>query len=260
MSAARAQRLAAAGLAAVALAGLGWRCARSPEVAWVRQHGDAAWITDPRPVDARIQQWGRPAPPVARFVARFALEQPPASASLRLRAARAWRARVNGVEVAASPDPDPAWRRDRVLDVGAALRPGVNEIEVAVWNPRGPPLLRARLDWAGGALATSPDWSVSSDGGPPQAAVLPDDTRPHPSAILGPRPARALRERGAAFAGILLVAWAGWLAGGAALARRPERAPALALAAVHLAWLALFATSFLALPLRTGFDASGHLE
>lgn len=260
MSAARVQRLAAAALVVAALALLGWRAARSPEVTWVRQHGDAAWITDPRPVDARIQQWGRPEPPVARFVARFALGEAPAAASLRLRAARAWRARVNGVEVGASPDPDPGWRRDRVVDVAAALRPGANEIEVAVWNPRGPPLLRARLDWPGGALATGAEWSVATDGGPPQPAVLPDDTRPHPSAILGPRPARALRERGAAFAAIVLVAWMGWLAGGPALARRPDRAPALALAAVHLAWLGLFAASFLALPLRTGFDASGHLE
>lgn len=260
MSAARVQRLAAAGLCAGALALLGWRCACSPEVAFVHQHGKAAWITDPQPVDARTQQWGRAAPPVARFVARFPLAAAPVSASLRLRAARAWRVQVNGVAIAASPDPDPAWRRDRVLEVGAALRPGPNEIEVAVWNPRGPPLLRARLEWPGGALATGPDWQVSIDGGPPRAAALPDDTRPHPSAILGPRPARALRERGLAFAGILLGAWAGWLAAGAALARRPERAPALALAAVHLAWLGLFATSFLALPLRTGFDASGHLE
>lgn len=256
----RIQRAIALALVAGALALLGWRGATSPDVVWVWQHGDAAWITDPRPVDARVQQWGRSDLPVARFATRFELAQTPSRAPLTLRAARAWRVRVNGVVVGASPDPDPAWRHDRTIDVAPWLRRGDNRVEIDVWHPRGPPLLRAKIALPGRVLPSGPAWTVSIDGGPAVPAVLPDGTRAHPSAPAGPRPARALRARGAALAALWLAAWLGWGALGPWLERHPERAPALALAAVHAAWLALFCTSFLDVPLGTGFDATNHLR
>jgi hypothetical protein len=254
------QRGAALGLVVAAGLVLGLRCARSPEVTWVWQRGDAAWITVPQPVDAAVQQFGRPSVPVARYVRRVTLDALPEHAELRLRAARAWRVRVNGDVVASSPDPDPDWRRDRIVDVASALQAGENEVAIEVWNARGPPLLRARLALPGAALASGPEWSASWDGSPPAPATLPDDTRAHPSAAAGPRPARALGRHAAGLAGLFLVSTLICVVAAPRLARRPTLAPPLALGLVALAWIALFATSFTAIPLTAGFDATNHLR
>jgi hypothetical protein len=256
----RAQRLAAAALISAGVAILVWRCAASPGVTWIWQHGDAAWITDPRPVDATIQGYGGAPPPVVTFSTRFRLPVAPDHAELRLRAARAYRVLVDGQLAWSSPDPDPAWRSDRTRDVAPLLHVGDNELAVEVWNPRGPPLLRARLSLPDRAIATSTRWRVARTGEPDVDAVLPDDTRPHPSAAAGPRPARALATRGPALAALFALACLGWTLLGPRLARRQERLPGLALLVVHVVWGVLFVRSFLDVPLAGGFDARHHLH
>jgi hypothetical protein len=256
----RAQRLAAGALVLLALGLLAWRWVRSPEVAWVWQHGDARWITDPRPVDAAVQQWGRSDVPIARFARRFVLEAAPASAELRVRAARTHRVWVNGTLAGASPDPDPAWRRDRILDVARWLRSGENEIAIEVSNGRGPPLLRARLTVGGIVIPSGVDWTVSTAGSAPAPAVLPDDTRPHPGAPAGPRPAAALRARAPALAALALVAAVTCATIAPRVARHRDRLPRLALGGVTAVWLLLFASSFVRVPLSAGFDATNHLR
>ncbi|MCX5740841.1 MAG: hypothetical protein NTZ61_20540, partial [Proteobacteria bacterium] len=86
---------------------LAQRCACAPDVAFLFANGDAAWITDPRPVDAMVQQYKQPTVPVATFRRRFAVDAVPAVARLRVEAARVHRVRVNGALVWDSPDPDP---------------------------------------------------------------------------------------------------------------------------------------------------------
>ncbi|RIL02766.1 MAG: hypothetical protein DCC71_16070 [Proteobacteria bacterium] len=250
------QRLGAALAVACLVGALGVRCACAPDVAFL---AGAGWITDPRPVDARVQQYKQPRVPVARFVRRFEVPHVPAHAALRVEAARAHRVWLNGRLAWASDDPDPAWRRGRARDVAPLLAAGANELAIEVWNPRGPPLLRARLDGLAAPLESDVAWRVSVDGGAPVAAVVPDDTRLHPSSAASPRPARALRARAAEVAGVFLCAAVALFAGGAALARRRERLPWAALAAVHAGWLGLFAGKLVDLPLTTGFDASNHL-
>lgn len=255
-SAERWQRFGAVAAVVSAAGFLLWRCVFAPDVAFLTGSG---WITDPRAVDARIQGYGDEQVPVARFTRRFDLVAAPAAATLRIEAARAHRVFVNGAPIASAPDPDPAWRRGHRVEIAAALRAGANEIAVDVWNPRGPPLLRARVEGIAASLATDPSWQVAVDGGAPAPAVRPDDTRLHPSHAAGPHALRALRERwvavaaALAFAAVALRLGAGWLV------RHRAHLPWLALALVHVLWIALFTAKLVSLPLTTGFDARHHL-
>ncbi len=241
------------------LVALGLHGAFAPDVAFLFGDGDAAWITDPRPVDAAVQQYKQAQVSAATFTRRVELERLPRDATIEVEAARAYRLLVNGAVVDASPDPDPAWRRGHRIDIRPRLSQGDNEIAIEVSNPRGPPLLRARVEIDATVLATDPAWSVSREGAAPAPAVRADDTRPHPSAAASPRPSRAFRTRWPIVLG--LFASALLLVFGAApwFARRRARLPAFALALVHVGWCALFVTKFVALPVTTGFDASNHL-
>lgn len=250
----RLQRLAAVAVLLGALLSLVLRASCAPDVAFLS--GDD-WLTSPREVDARVQQWGAPHVPIATFTRRFDLERIPAAAWLLVEAGRAHRVLVNGVLVEASGDPDPGWRRGHRIDVAAGLRAGGNEIQIEVWNPRGPPLLRARFEDA--ALEAGAHWSVAVDAGAPAAAVVPDDTRPHPSASAGPRPARALREHAVLVAGLFVLASVILGVGESWFRAHRARLPWIALALVHVGWFGLFAGKLVTLPVTTGFDAQHHL-
>lgn len=250
----RVQRLAAVAVLVGALLALVLRASCASDVAFLVGGG---WLTNPREVDARVQQWGEAHVPVATFTRQLELARVPASAVLEIEAARAHRVRVNGALVWESGDPDPSWRRGRREDVAARLRAGPNEIVVEVWNPRGPPLLRARFEAA--ELEVGARWSVALDGGTAVAAVAPDDTRPHPSALAGPAPSRALREHAVLLAGLFVLASVGLGVGRRWLVAHRARLPWIALALVHVGWLGLFAGKLAALPVSTGFDARHHL-
>jgi hypothetical protein len=238
---------------------LGHRCVFAPDVAMLFDRGDAAWITNPRPVDAMVQQYKQAVVPVAKFTTRFGVATSQQRVPLHVEAARAHRVIVNGTELWSSPDPDPHWRRGRDGDVASLLHVGENEIAIEVWNPHGPPLLRARIGNGSDAIATGTRWTVSTDGGAPAAAVLPDDTRPHPSAAASPRPSRAFRSHAVVLLGLYVTALLLIAVGMPALTRHRERLPWLALALVHAGWIALFAGKLAALPETTGFDATNHL-
>ena len=243
-----------------ALVALGQRCACAPDVAFLFSGGDAVWITDPRPVDAGVQQYKQAHVPVATFARRFDLRETPAVAALHIEAARAHRLRVNGTLVATAADPDPAWRDGIDVDIASQLRAGENEIAIDVWNPRGPPLLRAHFEVSGRTvLATDTAWSVSRDGAAATPAIVPDDTRLHPSAAASPQLARAWRSRWTIVLGLFSVALVVVFGAARWFARQRARLPAIALALVHVGWCALFAAKFESLPVTTGFDATNHL-
>src|SRR4030095_12254211 len=66
-----------------AVAWLGYRCVAAPDVAFLVGSG---WLTNPRPVDAKVQQYGQAHVPVATFVQRFELETAPPAATLHVEA------------------------------------------------------------------------------------------------------------------------------------------------------------------------------
>ena len=125
------------------------RCA--PDVVFLLPGGGAAWITDARPVDAPVQQYKQAHVPVATFTRRIEVrERAPRRAVLRVEAARAYRVRVNGaLPCGVCPIPIRRGAAGRSVDIASQLRDGENEIAIEVWNPRGPPLLRARLEVGG---------------------------------------------------------------------------------------------------------------
>lgn len=253
-SAERWQRAGAVAAVVAAASLLLWRCTSAPDVAFLAGSG---WITNPRIVDARVQQWGQEQTPLARFSRRFDLASVPQSARLQIEAVRTQRVLVNGVAVAEHA-PDPAWRRGHEIDVAKALRVGENELAIEVSNRRGPPLLRVRVE-EGPPVATGAGWEVAIDGGVPEPAVTPDDTRLHPSRAAGPTPRNGLREHGALVVGLFGLALLFFAQGEGWLAAQQRRLPLLALAMVHALWIALFATKLAELPLEVGFDANNHL-
>jgi hypothetical protein len=253
------QRAGAVALGLSAAAALGYACSRSPGVVFLWPGGFAPWITDPRPVDARVQQWGSEEVPVARFVRGFELDAAPARAELVVQGVRALRLRVNGQRVLDASGPEADWRMPQVLDVAPWLRAGPNRLEVEVWNARGPPLLRVRLALGGRTITTGTGWSVSTNGGASRDAVAPDDTRLHPSAPAGPSPLRALGSRWSLIAGLLVAAALLWAGPGGRIGRQSGWAPALALAAIHAAWIGLLLGRWVEAPLTLGFDARHHL-
>ena len=170
----------------------------------------------------------------------------PRGAVLHVEAARAHRVRVNGARLWSSPDPDPAWRTRPQRRRRAQLRAGENEIAIDVWNPRGPPLLRAQLELGGKpVLATDAAWSVVARRRAPQRRPsCADDTRLHPSARGGPASgARAWRAQcaGRCSASSSRRWRCAFGVRRLARARSARGFPALALALVHVGWLALFA-------------------
>jgi hypothetical protein len=247
------QRLGALAVVAFVVIALGHRCACAPDVAFLLPDDGVAWITDPRPVDASLQGYEQERVPVVTFASSVELGTGTGDSVLHVEAARAHRVRVNGVELFASADPDPQWRAGHDVALGG----GRSEIEIDVWNPRGPPLLRAYLDLGGKRRA--PEWSVWRDAAAATPAVAADDTRPHPSAAASPQPRRAWRAQWPAVLGLFAAALV--LSFGAApwFAQQRARLPAIALALVHVGWLGLFATKFASLPVTTGFDATNHL-
>ncbi|MDJ0866002.1 MAG: glycosyltransferase family 39 protein [Myxococcota bacterium] len=235
---------------------LGWRCATSPEITFLVPQEGAGWITESRPVDAAVQQYGQATVPRARFVRTFVLDEVPAASALRIEAARHFSARLNGAEVLGS-DAAASWRTPRGGDVAAALRAGENRLEVEVWNPRGPPLLRARLSLRDEAVETDASWSVSVDGGASRPAARPDDTRLHASAPAGPSPGRALAKRWEILLVVFGLAWLAWAWWRERVS--PEWLPWLVLTVAHGVWLGIGIGQFASIPLTTGFDATNHI-
>ena len=117
----RVQRFAAFAVLVGALLALVLRAACAPDVAFLVGSG---WLTNPREVDARVQQWGAAHVPVARFTRRLDLATVPATALLSVEAARAHRVQINGAPIWESGDPDPRWRRGDHRMRGRGVRRG----------------------------------------------------------------------------------------------------------------------------------------
>jgi hypothetical protein len=234
---------------------------RGPEVAYLPASPQAPWITDARPVNSNLQQWGREQPPEVRFVRRFELTRLPAEARLTARALRHFRVTLNGTPLPGPPDANAKWRHGLRTNVAPQLRLGANELRVEVTNRYGPALLSLRLDGLDAPLSSGPEFAVFVDGKASGRAVPADDTRREMGAHLVETPAQALASR----AGALLAGFAGASVAGALAFRfvPPAQAvlvPRVVLGLVGFAWIWLFATKIARIPLELGFDARHHLQ
>jgi len=248
------QALGAALLLLVSALLVAQRCRHAADAAWLPTRAGAPWLMAPTPVTADLQQ----EPGQAVFVRRFDGAALPGKASLRVHAFRSAEVVLDGQRLATVPAAERSWLGGREL-VLPALRPGPNELRIAVSNPRGPALLSV----AGpGPLATGAGWEVVAPGLPPRTAVVADDTRPHPAAPAARRATVAVGRH----AGLLLAlfasgALAAWTWSERAGPRLRRALPTLALAGA----LALFASSVAAvyarIPVKSGFgfDLGNHL-
>lgn len=114
---------------------------------------DPMWIWDRAPADGEELFFRR----------AFALDAPPATASLVVAADNHCRIYVNGEKVGEGE----AWEVPVRLDVGGALRAGENLLAVHAWNDGGPAGLAACLSWGSGAdaqeIVTDGSWLQSGD-------------------------------------------------------------------------------------------------
>jgi hypothetical protein len=235
----------------------------SPAVAFLSGRGPAEWILYPTPSEtgahARIEL-------VTVFRRSFALEGPPAHASLRLRAFRRFEIALNGQTVAASI-PGRSWKQESETEVATWLRAGTNQLEVRVANEDGPPALWLVLELPAGPLVTDQGWEAACAGATSRSAALA--TEP----MLGHRfdpdrlvksPGQALARRWPTLLGLAVLA-----ALTVGMVRRLRRRwptfpafaqPALGVAMLaSLAWIALFINNHPSLDPVAGFDARHHL-
>jgi len=256
---------AAARAAAFALAALGplavlaWLAATSPALPVVAPGPAARWVMAPRPVSARLEQWGRVDVPVTSFVRRFTRDAD-SPVRLRVRALRGFALFANGAEVAR--DDGSRWREPRVVDLTPWLHAGENELRVDVARATGPALLEVAAEGAP-ELASGPAWQVRVDGQALGSAIGADDTRAFPAAAGVETPLEGARRRAGSLAALFALGAGCLLAAvrldAARAARAAARLPAASLALAVAGWAYVFVAKAARIPAAVGFDARHHL-
>lgn len=232
-----------------------------PDVSFLIDSGDAEWITLDRPVGLETLLAVRQASPRAEFQRSFRLEEQPSEASLDLNSLGAAELSVNGRGLTLPEGDRACFKAACTPDVAGLLRAGENSIRVAVQNATGPPLLRLLLRSGDLSLPTDDSWQVSVDGGPAQASIRADDTRPFLEARGLPSAAADLRRLAPWLAVVFLTACGLFAIGRRSLPPAALRyAPVAALATVSSYWVYVFAVKFIRLPLEVGYDAKFHIE
>ncbi|MGH0034470.1 MAG: hypothetical protein ACQGVK_05540 [Myxococcota bacterium] len=230
----------------------------------IRPSDEAHWITRPIEPKLGIFRVETAAPTPTIFSTRFILGALPESAPLHLKALRRATVHVNGQAIELpGEDGRPgegrhSWKRERVVDLAAALELGPNDLRIAVTNPRGPAVLHAWIDGLGRKVATGPRWRAQWRKGV-RRAVVADDMRPYRHAASLPTTLDGLARYGwvvvlcfllGATPGALGVAAPAWLGG--------RHWPRTALVGLGLFWLVFFAARVIHLPAGVGFDSEGH--
>lgn len=140
------RRIVLAGIGIVCVVGLvslWWLCARSPNINFLGEHGEAAWIIYPKPPYALSYN---DLQTVAAFRRTFRLEQTPEKAMLRVRAFKHFDLKVNGVSAKIPVISSPNWKDATEFDIATLLHKGTNELLVTVSNHKSPPALWLSLD------------------------------------------------------------------------------------------------------------------
>src|SRR5262249_12957962 len=113
---------------------LWWLCARRPDINFLVHHEPAEWIVYPLPANTIAQQNGRCA---VTFRRQFSIHQPPAHATLRVRALGEIQLKVNGSPIDLSKAMPGNWKDAAEVDASSHLRAGTNHLEATVSNDRG---------------------------------------------------------------------------------------------------------------------------
>ena len=250
-------QLGAAGLLAGGVAGiLAFDALRSPDAPFLARDG-TPWIVAQTPLQTHGMRIDHAQPPTSLFELRFRVIDLPPTATLRVRALREVSLRLNGEPVHLG-DHDPGrWKEATTVDVTSALVAGDNVLFARVTNPNGNPALQLRLDGLDWPLQTDATWLAAWEGDPVAYAALANDALRHPEGAALPAPLASLAARAVPL-GMLGAIGCALFLGLRARPRAAQWAPAVALGAVTLFWIALFA-KVVTMPLEVGFDADAHL-
>lgn len=269
--------------AAILAAGLVvWAVAFSPDFPILPQSEGAAWIAAPDRVITGAVTTSTRAPRRVRFVRTVDLEASQVPGGIEVHALRNFRLSINGTPVAQRLGPAgddhgadsgtaaaSNWKRATRID-SPPFVPGRNRIEVEVWNPSGPPLLRLGSLRNERGFESDERWQVTEGAAPLRLVRLADDTLPA-VATLAATPAW---DELANHRGMLLAAAAFGVVAAGALARpgrsrsrsrggsHGERGSSALIVGLGIAafWVFLFVARFRELPLYAGFDGPHHLE
>ncbi len=253
----RAGIIALAGVALAAAIWIYFTCAVNNRVNFLTP-GPGAWIVYPSPLQTGPFDAKRM---TAVFRREFQAAAKPSAATVAWRCLADGELFVNGTAVAKSPAAD--WKRVSRNEIARLLSAGTNSIEVRVSCNSGPPALSLAVKADGFAVDSDDSWSCSLAGAVWQPA-LPASRVPSPapgSWLYGAEtvgdswrriwPAIAMF---AAAAIALLMACHKF-----SLAARP-RFNSAALAAIAIAWVALFVHNLPLIPEDSGFDGREHMD
>jgi hypothetical protein len=232
----------------------------APSIPFIIPDDKAAWIMYPREPRTEMYLVNPNEVRSSSFIKTFTVAGLPGDVRMHVRALAQVVVYVNGVMLPPEELASPSFRQEACLDVGAYLRPGVNEIRAEVKNPRGPELLHLWLEGLPEPLATDATWTVRGDSGPSEQAVVADDTRMHPESFVLDTPLQSLLHRRetllllfASSCGLFFVGRACWQ--GCDLAQLTRAT----LIILSVCWLVLFDHKLRKIPKELGFDARSHL-
>ena len=130
--------VAIAGMTIISVVWLWHLTARNPQIAYLSTHGSARWILYAQPLNTGM----RPRVELdTRFRHSFDLAKVPDRASLTVRAFTRCEVLINGERVRFTEQDPENWKLAKISAVTGQLRAGENQIEVVVYNDRGPPAL-----------------------------------------------------------------------------------------------------------------------
>ena len=195
--------------ALTAILGLWWTSSRA-QVNFLPEMAPAKWIVYPVIPEADTH-------PVLElpttFEDSFVLDAVPSKALLRIAGFRRYTLAVNGTSPARPLWTGTNWKQPDAFDVASKLRPGVNRVEVTVFNSNGPPALWFSLAAGPLQINSGEAWQASYAGATRCAAVPASAPKPMTtgSSSYGlPRPLAALGMRWPTILGFALLSAVGW--------------------------------------------------
>src|SRR5262245_34808554 len=241
--------------------GLTWFCRWDPGINFLPSDRRAEWILFPPAVEAGTRAI---ADADTIFRRDFNLGSPPATALLRVRAAKRIQLTINDQKIEFGANHN--WKDVSSAEVSSLLREGANRIEAKVLNDNGPPALWVSLDGDQLSIHSDTNWTVSCMGSAWRRAIsaatprLPGSGNPIGS---GERTLTALTNVWRLWLLFSVIALSLVFATHWLISRRvinKDRMTLLVVSGFAGLWLILFWHNARLLLLNTGFDSNGHLE
>jgi Flp pilus assembly protein TadD len=245
---------------------LWWICRFDDSIPFLPRDSAAKWIIYPKPPDSLPH----PAAPASTVFRRsFNLSSVPPGVLVRARVFRQGQVFINDQPVLELGLDQSQWKTIRKTEVTQFLRPGRNEIAVAVTNPLGPPALWLWLGADRTMIQSDRDWEASILGAFPQSAAPaeePPAIRPRNYFYGRETLSLSLAHAWPALLIILLaavaitvsVSW--WDRNKGPIEFKMFDGPTGVFLLIVLCWVVLFANNLPQLAALFGFDRDGHLQ